>query len=343
MTNLVETPALDVALAHIDMTRWGSKANVIALVRATIDYDGIARLSAREVAEIFGWEQKRGAESLLKELVADRVLILVERGAGSVGHGYRINPEVAQWRAVPWKPKLRERHGDGFLEVIIHRVLEATLPRPPSGHRRRLVPRRVTGAQAGFVPRPVTGAQIPAAPRSRPGHKPEGRAPATDRGTNPPLPPPHMPYCPPYGSRERKALQEIVEAIDRKGGYLRGRALEQLGELLDEGLDAEAAVVVITGRSWGKEGVGLRIVDYLRVMGVDLPAEARRLLAAEQERAAARAKLEREREEEEAALRELREQPDVKNDRMSVLWSAMGRLPSGQNGNGHNGKEPTGA
>lgn len=123
-----------------------------------------------------------------------------------------------------------------------------------------------------------------------------------------------------------------------------GRTLAQLGELLAEGLDPDAAVVVIDRRSWGAaEGAGLRMVDYLRVMGVDLPAEARRLLAAEQEQAAARAKLEQEREEAEAALRKLQEEPEVKAERMSQVWSAMGRSPVSQNGhNGQNGKEPTG-
>jgi hypothetical protein len=337
MTNLVETPALDVALAHIDMTRWGSKANVIHLLRAKADDDGIARLAALEVAEVFGWRRKRGAEELLAELVDTRVLILVERGAGNLAHAYRINDEVSQWR-VPWKRGV-------VLELIVRRVADAFFSRSRPGHSARLVARRVTGPQEKFVARRVTGPQPEPCGPTNPGHMPAPCGPVTDRATNPAGDPPHMPYCPPYGLREREGLQKIVEAIDRKGGRVWGRTLEQLRELLAEGLDPEAAAVVIDRRTWGSpDGAGLRIVDYLRVMGVDLRAEARRLLAAEQEQAAARAKLDREREEEARALRELQENPAVVADRMATVWSAMGHSPVGQNGhNGQNGKEPTGA
>jgi hypothetical protein len=337
MTNLVVTPALDVALAHIDMTRWGSKANVIALIRAKTDGDGIARLGAREVADVFGWKQKRGATQLLDELVKARVLILSQRAAGNVGTGYRINPEVGQWD-VPWRKQV-------IPELVIHRVAGALFARPGSRRSPRVAARRVVGPQAEFGARRVVGPQSEACGPTVSGPKPAASGPTNYRAANPAGDPPHMPYCPPYGFREREELQKIVQAIDRKGGFVRGRPLEQLAELLAEGLDAEAAVVVIDRRSWGKDGVGLRIVDYLRTMGVDLPAEARRLLAAEQEQAAAQAKLEREREEAEAALRELREEPGVRADRLALLRSAMERSPvsqNGHNGNG-NGKEPTGA
>lgn len=100
---------LDAAFAMCDLARWGAKGSIVALVRLSTLGDVIvsrfgAVLLPRE--QIVSWTGLDGryAHRMLDELVADRVL-LCERGRGRRAHAYRINPEVGQWRNVPWRRK----------------------------------------------------------------------------------------------------------------------------------------------------------------------------------------------------------------------------------------------
>ncbi|MFL6144521.1 MAG: hypothetical protein ACJ72N_21995 [Labedaea sp.] len=99
---------LDVALSMIDQRRWGLRAQLVALVRleARADPEGVAWLS-RPRAERLLRCGERYAYRLLRELVSERVLELVLKGAGSRPSAYRLNPDVERW-AVPWREADRE-------------------------------------------------------------------------------------------------------------------------------------------------------------------------------------------------------------------------------------------
>jgi hypothetical protein len=161
------------------------------------------------------------------------------------------------------------------------------------------------------------------------------------RGTNSPVAPPHIPITPPIG--EREGLQRLFEAITRRGGRVWGTKLRELGELVASGeLDVDAALAVIEHGKW-EQPIGPTIVDYLWTMAGQIRAEGQRLADEQRRREEAAAAAELERLAAEEVVQELRENPEVRADRMGMLRSALGHVPVSQNGhNGQNGKEPTG-
>lgn len=100
-----DSNVVDAALARIHHS-WGSakKDLVLAVKLDTIGNsnrgDGVPR-GYRKLAKFTGLKE-RYVHRLLRELVAERVLIVAHAGAGSRGAVYEINLEVREWR-VPWR------------------------------------------------------------------------------------------------------------------------------------------------------------------------------------------------------------------------------------------------
>ncbi|MGH9042654.1 MAG: hypothetical protein ACRDZ3_20760 [Acidimicrobiia bacterium] len=180
---------------QIDMRRWGTKANIVALVRAKADESGVARLSSRELAEFFCRKQDWYARKLLAALVTDRVLVRVSDAAGPVARGWAFNFDVCRWE-VPWREGITA-------ELAAHRV-DRLASRPDLTHKLRLVRRSVTDAQAESARRSVTDAQTNACASVVPTRNGNGSASVIDRRANSGCAPPICLITPPIKKKEKK-------------------------------------------------------------------------------------------------------------------------------------------
>lgn len=97
---------VSLALAAIDLAKWGSKASIVELVRReTLGNADVPTTGYVEISRVtFAWNcglDDRWTHHIVDELVAERVLLRVG-GRGARAHAYRLNPELGVWR-VPWR------------------------------------------------------------------------------------------------------------------------------------------------------------------------------------------------------------------------------------------------
>lgn len=99
----VATGDYSAVLELVDLRRWGMRARIFALVaRLSAEQPELgAYVGQRDVAESVR-TGRRYAHALLHHLAREKVLKLVEPGAGRRPNRWRINPNLRAWRGVPW-------------------------------------------------------------------------------------------------------------------------------------------------------------------------------------------------------------------------------------------------
>lgn len=166
MPDVMTTDALLEVVSSIDPKRWGSKLAIVAKLGRWPDG---TEAGYRDIAEVIGVGE-RWVWRLVRELVDDHVLELVQAPAGRRPGTYRVNPWIGEWRNVPWTRPW---------ELVFHRAFALPFHVEPEGQRgattpvvprsRRgtssVVPRSRSAAlrqEKRFVPRSRTAAQDPA-------------------------------------------------------------------------------------------------------------------------------------------------------------------------------------
>lgn len=246
MPDVMTTDALLEVVSSIDPKRWGSKLAIVAKLGRWPDG---AEAGYRDIAEVIG-RQPRYTWRLVQELVADRVLEVVEAPAGRRPGTYRVNPWIGEWRGVPWTRPwelvMRRAFDEFHVEPQGHRgTTTPVVPRSGRGTR-AVVPRSSIAAQRDaqrFVPRSRVAAQDPTRAATPSRHNDDGALsrgypsglPGDEAPTPTPAPAAPAGEEPKSHPHEVKALRVAVLSAagrsQRGKPFLNGAPFEHLAEL----------------------------------------------------------------------------------------------------------------
>lgn len=255
-----ETGGFLAVVEMVDMSTWGARGRLFAHVaRRTIeDPSAGAKITSRAASEALGTDH-RYVYRLLHELRRDRVLVLVQRGAGRRATRWRVNPDLRGWRHVPWRVSV---------ELACWRVLGlAGVPEDPLVARSEpVVARSHSATQRSVVSRSHSATQRSDLSRSHsatlrngyvaPLKRDTTGAPSLYRGS-----PGVAPAATPV-SGEREELISVLQVVTEATGCdVWGRLEEHLGQLV-----ATRGAQAVIDAAAGVDPIGMRAPAFVRAL-----------------------------------------------------------------------------
>lgn len=169
----------------------------------------------------------------LKELQGRRVVICYE-GAGRRPHAWAFQPDMSQWRAMPWRLSARDAE-KAILGCICRAVLvfAARFPGQSIGHIEnsgefQLLDERATPRPALFVVDSRGNEESRAAMKNSHAYEPVDSRGKIDPTDAPLLFPEQLRTAPSYSSEEEEVVEILVKGAEAAGGRIFGRPLDEL-------------------------------------------------------------------------------------------------------------------